>query len=114
MSGLALILWTPLRHNATKEVSDERMPTVIQRDLHTGSTGIVRAGRQEHQPAGEGSRRRSNHLEPLAGGGERGGRVAHAVETTEELKALRREVQQLRLERDILKKAAAFSVKESA
>ena len=33
---------------------------------------------------------------------------------TEELKVLRREVEQLRMERDILKKAVAFFAKESA
>ena len=33
---------------------------------------------------------------------------------TEELKGLRREVEQLRLERDILKKAVAFFAKESS
>jgi transposase len=33
---------------------------------------------------------------------------------TEELKVLRREVEQLRLERDILKKAVAFFAKESS
>ncbi len=38
---------------------------------------------------------------------------AHALEATEELSVLRREVQRLRLERDILKKAAAFFAKES-
>jgi transposase-like protein len=32
---------------------------------------------------------------------------------TEELKVLRREVEQLRMERDILKKAVAFFAKES-
>lgn len=43
-------------------------------------------------------------------------REAHvaAPGATEELKQLRREVERLRMERDILKKAAAFFAKESA
>ncbi len=39
---------------------------------------------------------------------------ANGVQTTEELTALRREVARLRMERDILKKAAAFFANESA
>jgi transposase len=38
---------------------------------------------------------------------------ANGVQTTEELTALRREVECLRRERDILKKAAAFFARES-
>jgi transposase len=38
----------------------------------------------------------------------------NGCEATEEVKALRREVERLRMERDILKKAAAFFAKESA
>jgi transposase len=39
---------------------------------------------------------------------------SHSFLATEELKVLRREVEQLRTERDILKKAVAFFAKESA
>jgi transposase len=38
---------------------------------------------------------------------------SHSFLATEELKVLRREVEQLRMERDILKKAVAFFAKES-
>jgi transposase len=38
---------------------------------------------------------------------------ANSFLATEELKVLRREVEQLRMERDILKKAVAFFAKES-
>jgi transposase-like protein len=39
---------------------------------------------------------------------------ANGFQATEEVQALRREVERLRMERDILKKAAAFFAKESA
>jgi transposase len=39
---------------------------------------------------------------------------AYGFQTTEEVTTLRREVDRLRMERDILKKAAAFFAKESA
>ena len=38
---------------------------------------------------------------------------SHSFLATEELKVLRREMEQLRMERDILKKAVAFFAKES-
>jgi transposase len=41
-------------------------------------------------------------------------RGAHSFLATEELKVVRREVEQLRMERDILKKAVAFFAKESS
>jgi transposase-like protein len=39
---------------------------------------------------------------------------AHSFLATEELKVVRRELEQVRMERDILKKAVAFFAKESA
>jgi transposase-like protein len=38
---------------------------------------------------------------------------AHSFLATEELKVVRRELEQVRMERDILKKAVAFFAKES-
>ena len=41
-------------------------------------------------------------------------RGSHSFLATEELKVVRRELEQIRMERDILKKAVAFFAKESA
>lgn len=54
-----------------------------------------------------------NWVRKAEGSGSRSGAAALPDEEREELVRLRREVQQLKLEREFLKKAAAFFAKES-
>jgi transposase-like protein len=74
---------------------------------------VRRSGQSANQVAKElgiGQTSLSRWLRQAAGASHK----ANGFQTTEEVTTLRREVERLRMERDILKKAAAFFAKESA
>lgn len=77
-------------------LKEGRSPSQVARDLDVAPSGLANWVRQAKIDSGRG---------PVG---------ALTSEEKEELSRLRRENRELRLERDILKKAAAFFAKESA
>src|SRR6478672_4375080 len=109
-----LILWTPLRHNARRRCPMKRDRRAFSQEFKEEAVGRVRrSGKSANQVAKELGinqttlsrwQREADDAPPRT----------HGFLVAEELKQLRREVERFRMERDILKKAAAFFAKESA